>query len=191
MLHSQILTVALGQLINSIVLIAQGGIHQHACLDIGSCTGIFHLIGDEYQAVLVGRNVQQGQGLSKGQIIDTPDCHDAAVGGGQLNIGTGHTEETVITAEDIVPGLAAAGNTEGGIGRIEILIGIEQEFIVVGFLQFIAFDSVHKETAVFFGDLNRQVSVGDLLIARIAQFRCHDFHRQHAHEHDKNKSEGQ
>ena len=191
MLDRVILTGALGQFVHRIILITQCGIHQDTGLDLRLRTGIFHLIGDKRHTVLIGRDVQQRQGLGEGQIIHRPNCRDAVLGGGNGHLAAVSTQKAVAAAKDVILHYASSGHPEGGIGSIEFFVGIQQKFVVIRLFQLISFHRINEETTILFGDLYREISVCDLRIAGIGHFCCQNVGGQQPGHHGNRQKDRQ
>ena len=168
-----IAAVGLGTHVNGVVLIAQGSVQHDAGLDPVHrfTTDVFHGVGDVNHAVLGVFGSQQGQGLGELQTVDTPGGGDG-VFTGFFHSGVIMAQVAVIPAEDIVLDLVAPGDPEGGKGGIVGLIGIEQEFVVIGFGELVTLDGIHQEAAVFRGHPNTEVFVVQFQIAQVIRLRA-------------------
>ena len=143
----------------SIVLITQRGIHQNTTLNLCRRSRIFHAVADQRSSMFGGTGNHQTDGLSEGQIIHRPlgDQHS-------VNLGHCHCRAArVLSAKDIFSGLSVPGHLKGGEGGVVLIVLIYQITIVIGLVYLITFHGADTKAAVLRGDCDFDIAIVQLI----------------------------
>ena len=134
--HYGVTAVAVVELVNTVILAAQGGIQHDA--DLYICHVILgggDVVVDLHQAVLGTGGIRQGQSLGDGEILYAPGGDDGAACGSYFHVGAAQTQETVLTAKDVLFYLAVVtGDAQGSERGVVALGAVQQGFVIVGAL---------------------------------------------------------